>query len=647
MTVRDDDDGAGPDKGKPEKPIKGFSLPPELRQMFEGDTSGPGQAPPPPKDWPEIDPATSELPADCPVTALGVQGRTYFYLNAAGQLVELLDREHGPRQLLALFGGGVAYLEKVWPKYGAPNLQGMPSITGWRQDLVVQCLMLECNRQGPWNSLDRMRGPGAWSDDRGRLIMHFGDEIQIDGESQPPGVIDKFVYEAGPKWPHPAAELAPGGPQGPGALLLDLVCSWNWSQPDRDPYLELGHMAASKIGGALPWRPAQWIVGEPGSGKSTFEQKLLMPVYGANGVIRLIDPTEAGIRQINRYSSLPTIVDELEAGADRAKVQRVVMLARYAASGGATARGSASHIAFTFVVQCCYTFSSVYAPPLNAQDRSRILVQQLLPLARDAKLPVLTKISALGRLLTRRMIEQWPRFAPVFECFREALRRAGHSARSCDQFGTLASCMFLALHDGEPYETPVPENKDDPDRAAIIAALRPDDLAFWVHRFQAAELGEESDDTPDPQRCLDYLLGSLVDPRRAGERRTIGQLLEDEISRSLKHRGIAATPVVMVESDLLDAIGLKLVFRALARDQFEPRLLVANAHRGLFDLFDGSPWRGSPAAGGAGWTQALRRLPGAEPGKPIRFGGVQSRVTDLSLRVAFGLRDPSGKRTKA
>ena len=64
MTVRDDDDGAGPDKGKPEKPIKGFSLPPELRQMFEGDTSGPGQAPPPPKDWPEIDPATSELPAE-------------------------------------------------------------------------------------------------------------------------------------------------------------------------------------------------------------------------------------------------------------------------------------------------------------------------------------------------------------------------------------------------------------------------------------------------------------------------------------------------------------------------------------------------------------------------------------------------------
>jgi hypothetical protein len=44
-----------------------------------------------------------------------------------------------------------------------------------------------------------MRGPGAWSDEEGRLIMHYGDEVQIDGEASPPGAINEFIYESGPK----------------------------------------------------------------------------------------------------------------------------------------------------------------------------------------------------------------------------------------------------------------------------------------------------------------------------------------------------------------------------------------------------------------------------------------------------------------
>ena len=654
-----DDGNNDGNKGKREKPIKGFSLPASLRQMFEGTGSGPGQAPPPPKDWPEIDPASSELPGDCPVTALGVQSRTYFYLNAIGHLVELLDREHGPQQVLALFGGGAAYLEKVWPKYGAPNPQGMLQIIGWRLDVVVQCLMLECNRQGSWNPLRRMRGPGAWSDEQGRLIMHYGDEVQIDGEAHPPGLIQGFVYEAGQKWPHPSAELAPGGSMGPGVLILRLLQRWNWRQCDRDPWLELGHIAAGKIGGALGWRPAVWIVGVPGSGKTTLEERLLEPLYGRDGVLRLIDPSAAGIRQVNRHSSLPTIVDELEAGVGHHKQQQVVMLARYAASGGHTARGTAGHVPHEFTLRCCYTFSSVYAAPLNSQDRSRITILELQPLANTAELPDLEakRIGDLGRLLTRRLVDQWPRFPGVFECFRQTLRKAGHNARSCDQHGTLAACLFLALHDHEPRQTEVPEDlgelnpEQQKKRADIIAALRPDDLAYWRYCFPATTLVEENDDVPDHQRCLDYLLASLVDPRRAGERRTIGQVIAELVG--------VATGSGEIASEVLDTIGLKLVMRDVklvagdgdeddenearlaGNHKLEPRLLVANTHRGLLDLFANSPWAGTAGSGGAGWVQALRRIPGAEWGDAVRFGGIKIRVTNLSLKDAFGLRDSS------
>jgi adenylate kinase family enzyme len=38
-----------------------------------------------------------------------------------------------------------------------------------------------------------------------------------------------------------------------------------------------------------------WLVGPPGSGKTTFEEKLLAAIYGRNGVIRLIDPSEAAV----------------------------------------------------------------------------------------------------------------------------------------------------------------------------------------------------------------------------------------------------------------------------------------------------------------------------------------------------------------
>jgi hypothetical protein len=653
MADSEDDPGSsgGNKKQKPVKPVRGFQLPDSLRRLFDGE--GPQQDPPPPKDWPEIDPAGSELPAGSPVTALGIQGRIFFYLNAAGQLVQLGDHEHGRHALLALFGGDVAYLEKIWPKLGPPNAQGVHKILGVRYDLVEQCLMLECNRRGPWDPLYRMRGPGAWSDERGRLIMHYGDEVQIEGEAFPPGEIDGHIYESGARWPHPAAELASGGPQGAGALVLGLLQSWRWRRAC-DPYLELGHIAASKIGGALSWRPTVWIIGPPGSGKTTLEQHLLAHLYGRNGVIRLTDSSEAGVRQIARYASLPVIVDELEPGNGRQRVQQVVTLARYAASGGITARGSAGHVAYQFVVRSCYCFSSVYAAPLIAQDRSRISVLELLPLDGAAELPDLgaTRIGILGRLLTRRLVEQWPRFPDVFECFRRALRQSGHNARSCDQYGTLAACMFLALHDGEPGETVLPDREREPEAyAEECQMLRPDDLAFWVHCFPAVQLVEENDDTPDAQRCLDYLLGSLVDPRRAGERRTVGQVLEQDISRV-----VTSGPVA---SELLDTVGLKLIAervdlaslsaddreliiegddRVLVGAVVELKLAVANAHRGLLDLFAGSPWAGVPGAGGAGWVQALRRLPGAVPGKAMRFGGIKSRVTLLSLKSQFGLR---------
>ena len=523
--------------------------------------------------------------------------------------------------ILALFGGNTSYLEKIWPRYGPRNRQGYPTVIGWREDWVREALLRECVRQGVWNPLYRMRGPGAWADDQGRLVMHYGDDVQVEGTSHPPGLLDNYIYETGAKWPHPAPQLAAGGPQGVGKLLLDLLQTWKWKRPELFPYLALGHIAASKIGGALTWRPAVWIVGPPGSGKTTLEQKLLSTVYGKDGAIYLTDPSEAGVRQWVRYASLPVIIDELEPGAGQRRTRRVVQLARYAASGGITARGSAGHTPFQFVVRSCFTFSSVYSAPLNAQDRSRIAVLDLAPLNKIAKLPDLDehKLTVVGQLLTRRMVEQWPRFGQVFANFREAMGRAGHDARACDQYGTLAACMFLALHDGEPIETAVPV--EEKARAAILNDLRPDNLGFWLHCFSVEQLAEDNDDQPDHQRCLNHLLGGLVDPRRTGERRTIGQVVEDDIAAAIE-RALQSSPKGMargteIKSQLFDTLGLRLIIEETSdvacELRFEPSCargeLAPRAARGVcrFALGRcGRQWRGgmetgvTPCAGSQG-----------------------------------------------
>jgi hypothetical protein len=215
---------------------------------------------------------------------------------------------------------------------------------------------------------------------------------------------------------------------------------------------------------------------------------------------------------------------------------------------------------------------------------------------------------------------------------------AGHDARACDQYGTLAACMFLALHDGEPIETALPA--EEKARAAILDDLRPDDLGFWVHCFSVEQLAEDNDDEPDHQRCLNHLLGTLIDPLHTGERRTIGQIIEDDIAAAIwavQNSTKGMPNGTQIKSQLFDTLGLRLVIEETSdvacEWRFEPSLLVANQHRGLLEVFAGSPWEGAADSGGAGWKQALRRAPGAEAGDAVRFGGVKSRVTRVPLEV--------------
>ncbi|HEX5319063.1 MAG TPA: hypothetical protein VFW46_07895, partial [Stellaceae bacterium] len=256
-------------------------------------------------------------------------------------------------------------------------------------------------------------------------------------------------------------------------------------------------------------------------------------------------------------------------------------------------------------------FGSILLPGLTPQDLSRITVFELEPL-RGEKPPAISanKLKAMGDALTRRLVDGWPRFDEVFARYREALMTAGHRGRSADQYGILLACAELMLHDH--------------------AEIPSDELELWCER-----LPPEREASKDHQNCVAHLLTAPIDPYRGGGRRTVAQWLDDAM--------LAPTPnspsPVAEANKVLETYGLsveviELVSAAGDRTR-SSGLYVANTHRGLAQLFEGSHWAGQSGTTSP-WVQALRRVPGAEKVQFRRFAGYGARATRLPLDYLLG-----------
>src|SRR5439155_987418 len=163
--------------------------------------------------------------------------------------------------------------------------------------------------------------------------------------------------------------------------------------------------------------------------------------------------------------------------------------------------------------------------------------------------------------------------------------------------------------------------------------LDADYLESWCER-----LPPEHGGTKDHQNCLAHLMTAAIDPFRSGGRRTIAQWIEHaRLPPSLDR------PEPVVEANnVLETYGLSVeIIRhvSAAGDASEWRwLYVANTHRGLAQLFEGSHWAGASGTTSP-WVQALRRVSGAEwhrdddRSKALsrRFAGYKSRATRLPL----------------
>jgi hypothetical protein len=556
------------------------------------------------------------LPVGCPVEPLGKLLQIHYYLDADKQLIALDPQKHGKTHILALFGKQSRLCHKYWPRYSDKTGEdGKPIITGWKPEVAAEILMGACAQRGIFDPQGKVRGTGAHRSDDGELVLHCGDQIFISGGVHSgyvdPGLIAGYVYPAGPSRPRPEENRQD---TSAGELLLMKLRAWNWQRPLIDPMLLLGHIGCSMIGGALDWRPNAWITGGSATGKSTL-QKLLRAIHGG-AALATGNATEAGLRQLLKQQTLPVFFDELEASADNRKAQAVIELARVASSGDVVLKGGQNHEGAEFTVRSCFLFSSILLPPMPTQDKNRLALLELDPLAdlevdgKAPKAPTIdeSELKDLGRQLRRRLVDHWHRVDDLVDRYRVALGAQGHTGRGGDQFGTL-----LAIADIMLYETT--------DEATILE---------WAFKLRADTLAEKITEVSDEEAVIQHLATSFLRGRGGDEPEPVARTLSAALpSDGGKYR------------ERLENFGLRIVEKKL-NDKGEigarsPRpttpiadlyLAIANNHVSLASIFADTQW-----AGGT-WAQSFGRvrykIAGVDGAPPIL------RKAERRVRVRFG-----------
>lgn len=556
-----------------------------------------GRGEPPDRELPPL-----RLPMNSPVQALGVNDRTYFFLNARGQFAALPDKDIGRNAIIGLFGGD-DFLRAHWPKWDKSG----KFVVNFDHGAMSPVLISSCHDKGIWTPEDNVRSVGSWAEDDGLLVMHCGDFLYLsDGLRIATGLRGRMLYPAASPQPHPLAGKAGAG--GPAEVLLTKMKSWNWARGELDAMLAIGWIGSAILGAAPDWRPIIWVTGGSGTGKSTL-MKLIRWIFGHRAMITSEDATPAGIKHRTKNSSLPVSIDELESEGNNQRARDITKLARISSSGGESLRGSPSGDAMAFTARNAFMFSSIVIPSLPQQDKNRMAILTLeavewegaqkkrepgedweiddddMPDEEDTILGRRAEWGRIGQQLRGRIMAEWPRYKKTFRAYRKALEVAGHNARGQDQFAALGAAFDMLMVDG----------LDD------VAAR----ATSWADKLPAASLPETSGYSSSHQACIAHLLGAQLDAWRGGAKESVARLLR----RAREERAVAGDNA-RESVQVLEQIGIK-IFRD-KRDEEGRAWWIAISHTnpGLARIFNGTDWSGLPGAPGA-WAQMVGRMPGA------------------------------------
>lgn len=549
---------------------------------------------------------TGFLPLDCPIRPLGYEGENFYFEDTKGQIFNTGDKAMGVERIQKLFSGHEDFLYWAWPARDDKKMMVDP---GFKSERVRRDLFAACDAKGPWSMTDMVRGRGAWKGENGALILHCGEYLWTDGRLERTGEAGKHFYVRRPAALMPWNEPVPPE-DNPAAAIFAALQTWNMARGDTDCLLLLGWIGVALMGAALDWRPSVFITGSQGTGKSalTGRDGLLRKVLG-RAMLSTTNASEAGLYQIVGHDSLPIALDELENEGDNDQAtQKLLKMARDAASGSIRIRGGQDHKGVEFQAQSTFLFSAIRPPDIPPASLTRMAIIELRELETDdGREPELVDAETIGPRLLRRVADQWHDWPALYERYRAAMRQHGHTSRGQNTFGTLLAAGHLLLGDA----------------GMQLLGIDPANLDRWASELSAESVIELENAQPSWLECIERIMNGRLNAWQKGEQHTVAQILamlekppdgdaelgEKRARSQLAQADLGLVSVHEIRRRIYDAqqAGKPAPAELLAMIEKGWCLAVPNRGEGVSELFRRSNFGGQGLSGS--WHYALRAAP--------------------------------------
>ncbi|HDY87363.1 MAG TPA: hypothetical protein ENH82_04505 [bacterium] len=541
-----------------------------------------------------------EIFNNSPFHCLGYSHGSYYYLPfQSQQILELTPDRHTQSNLISL--ASLDWWQDNFPGKYNPS---------W--NMAKNALFRKSEQVGIFDPR-RIRGCGAWYDE-GRVVLHHGDRLVIDGKLQLlTSVNSKYIYEAAfPVEISGATSLS----QEKAKKLIDITDFLAWEKPVYSR-LFCGWIVLAPICGALTWRPHIWITGSAGTGKSWVLENIMRPLLGNTALNVQSNSTEAGIRQHLRNNAFPVLFDEFEAEniKSQQRIQSVLELIRQASSESTATilKGTQSGHATSFQIRSCFCLSSIGVNVEQHADISRISVLTLQKHHPKDRIDIFDELkenvySTLSKSwcaeFRARAIHMIPVIRDNTEVFSRTIAERFGDQRLGDQLGSLLAGAY-SLYSDDVVDYEIAEK--------------------WISQQNWTDQTVLESET-DEMKCLNQILQHTLivteDERR--RERSIGQLVS-----------IAADMYEQETNNYNDnnsEVTKKEAIATLARTGIkvsDDKLIISDSHIGIKKILKESPWSKN-------WGRILKRIDGITEKSAFRFElGTRTRATGIPLAKIY------------
>lgn len=550
----------------------------------------------------------SGLPKNFPVRVLGKSKEGIWCLDPLGGMLHI-TKQAGKGELDHLFSPCNDYLMWAWPQkkpieeeQEQKNGKMKKVVVDWEVDnykaeLVRTALFRAAGMRLYFDPINKVRGRGCWLDEDGEVIFHAGTRIYYKGDWHLPGEINGLIYTTKPAIGRPTFDSAPlnfmtDGMSLSAETILNILKTWAWERPEIDPYLAFGFLVSCRFGAALKVRPAFWLSGGTGAGKSEFYKFLRW--FMDECLIAIEKASAASIYQNLQEDCLPVSLDEQENAEDRRVMKSILDLILVSFSGGSIGKGGQDGVPVNYTLRSSFFMSGIVQASMATANENRMISLMIHPLppekAGGLQPEDKDRVKAASADLFGRVIKDFGRLNATFDRVRRYLALQGYEGRHQDTYGMLIACAHVAMFD-----------HDIEDGASHSSEMG---LEWWGKRLPRFKKKANWHD------LFNYIMETPIDAYRSTKHPNV----EAIIQQGMLQAGVDEGPDERLKeaNSRLGLVGLVLYREydankpATEAERYE--LFIPNRHQGLAAWLRETIWGGGSGETGA-WSGVLKQIP--------------------------------------